>query len=96
MERRLLLAKDGANRRQRLALLWVSGAGPDLTALPAVQLDSTIVDVHGRAKQGTAFGYMRVRAAHHRLCCDRRYPRRARLVVRRRSTPGSEQALSAD
>ena len=76
MERRLLLSKDGANRRETLALLWVSGAGPDLTALPKVQLDSHVVDVHGRAKQGTAFGYIRARAAHHRLAGDRRYPAR--------------------
>jgi len=45
-----------------LARLWAAGAGPtDLTEPLTLDLDSTIVEVHGRAKQGAAFGYTKVR-----------------------------------
>ncbi len=48
--------------RELLARLWAAGAGPtDLTAPLTIDLDSTIVEVHGRAKQGAAFGYTKVR-----------------------------------
>ncbi len=43
--------------REPLARLWAAGAGPaDLTAPVTIDLDSTIVEVHGRGKQGAAFG----------------------------------------
>lgn len=43
--------------RELLARLWSAGGGPgDLAAPLTIDVDSTIVPVHGRAKQGAAFG----------------------------------------
>ncbi len=54
--------------RELLARLWACGAGPqDLSAPLTIDLDSTIVEVHGRAKQGAAFGYTKVRGYHPQL-----------------------------
>ena len=54
--------------RELLARLWAVGAGPaDLTGPLTIDLDSTIVEVHGRAKQGAAFGYTKVRGYHPQL-----------------------------
>ncbi len=54
--------------RELLARLWAAGAGPaDLTAPLTIDLDSTIVEVHGRAKQGAAFDYTKVRGYHPQL-----------------------------
>ena len=54
--------------RELLARLWAAGAGPqDLAAPLTIDLDSTIVQVHGRAKQGAAFGYTGVRGYHPQL-----------------------------
>jgi hypothetical protein len=54
--------------REVLARLWAAGAGPaDLTGPLTIDLDSTIVEVHGRAKQGAAFGYTKVRGYHPQL-----------------------------
>ena len=54
--------------RELLARLWAAGAGPaDLSAPLTIELDSTIVEVHGRAKQGAAFGYTKVRGYHPQL-----------------------------
>ena len=54
--------------RELLKRLWAAGAGPaDLTAPLTIDLDSTIVQVHGRAKQGAAFGYTKVRGYHPQL-----------------------------
>ena len=54
--------------RELLARLWAAGAGPqDLTAPLTIDVDSTIVEVHGRAKQGAAFGYTKVRGYHPQL-----------------------------
>jgi hypothetical protein len=54
--------------RELLARLWTAGAGPaDLAAPLTIDLDSTIVEVHGRAKQGAAFGYTKVRGYHPQL-----------------------------
>jgi hypothetical protein len=54
--------------RELLARLWAAGAGPtDLAAPLTIDLDSTIVQVHGRAKQGAAFGYTKVRGYHPQL-----------------------------
>jgi hypothetical protein len=54
--------------RELLARLWACGAGPaDLAAPLTIDLDSTIVQVHGRAKQGAAFGYTKVRGYHPQL-----------------------------
>jgi hypothetical protein len=54
--------------RALLARLWSAGAGPaDLTGPLTIDLDSTIVEVYGRAKQGAAFGYTKVRGYHPQL-----------------------------
>jgi len=54
--------------RELLARLWSAGAGPaDLAGPLTIDLDSTIVAVHGRAKQGAAFGYTKVRGYHPQL-----------------------------
>lgn len=51
--------------RELLARLWSAGAGPDDLAGPlTIDLDSSIVEVYGRAKQGAAFGYTKVRGYH--------------------------------
>ncbi len=54
--------------RELLARLWACGAGPaDLTAPLTIDLDSPILQVHGRAKRGAAFGYTEVRGYHPHL-----------------------------
>ena len=54
--------------RELLARLWAAGAGPtDLTGPLTIDLDSTIVELHGRRKQGAAFGYTKVRGYHPQL-----------------------------
>jgi hypothetical protein len=54
--------------RGLLARLWAAGAGPADPAGPlTVDLDSTICEVYGRAKQGAGFGYTKVRGYHPQL-----------------------------
>jgi hypothetical protein len=54
--------------RELLVRLWAAGAGPaDLTAAITIDVDSTIVPVFGRGKQGAAFGYTKVRGYHPQL-----------------------------
>jgi hypothetical protein len=51
--------------RELLRRLWQAGAGPaDLSADMTMDMDSTIVEVAGPAKQGAAFGYTKVRGYH--------------------------------
>jgi Transposase DDE domain group 1 len=47
-----------------LAAAWAAGAGPRKEARVVVDLDSTICQVHGKAKQGTGYGYTRVLGYH--------------------------------
>jgi Transposase DDE domain group 1 len=42
---------------------WSAGAGPG-TAAMTIDLDSTICEVHGKQKQGAAYGYTRVLGYH--------------------------------
>jgi len=42
---------------------WSLGAGPGTNAM-TIDLDSTICEVHGRQKQGTAYGYTKVLGYH--------------------------------
>ena len=54
--------------RELLARQWAAGAGPvDLSAPMTLDIDSTIVAVFGRGKQGAAFGYTKVRGYHPQL-----------------------------
>jgi hypothetical protein len=48
---------------QTLTRAWQAGAGPGDARL-VVDVDSFVGEVHGRAKQGAAFGYTRVRGYH--------------------------------
>src|SRR5680860_1438774 len=52
-----------------LAAAWAAGAGPGAGPL-VIDLDSTICEVHGYAKQGAGVGYTRVRG-HHPLLATR-------------------------
>lgn len=62
--------------RELLARLWAAGAGPtDLAGPLTIDVDSTIVQVHGRTKQGAAFGYIRSAATTR---SSRRAPRPGR------------------
>lgn len=54
--------------RELLVRLWAAGAGPaDLSAPMTIDVDSTIVPVFGRSKQGAAFGYTTIRGYHPQL-----------------------------
>jgi hypothetical protein len=54
--------------RELLVRAWAAGAGPaDLAAPLTFDLDSTIVAVFGRGKQGAEFGYTKVRGYHPQL-----------------------------
>ena len=48
---------------ETLARAWAAGAGPGNGRL-VIDIDSFVGEVHGRAKQGAAFGYTRVRGYH--------------------------------
>jgi hypothetical protein len=51
--------------RELLVRVWAAGAGPgDLAGPLTIDLDSSIVPVFGRSKQGAAFGYTKVRGYH--------------------------------
>jgi hypothetical protein len=54
--------------RGLLARLWAAGAGPADPAGPLTfDLDSTIMQVYGRGKQGADYGYTKVRGYHPQL-----------------------------
>jgi DDE family transposase len=54
--------------REMLVRQWSVGAGPaDLSASMTIDVDSTIVPVFGRGKQGADFGYTKVRGYHPQL-----------------------------
>lgn len=48
---------------EALRRAWRAGAGPDADAV-TIDLDSTICEVHGKHKQGAAYGYTRVLGYH--------------------------------
>jgi hypothetical protein len=47
-----------------LARAWAAGLGPDLDADQVIDVDSTICQTYGTAKQGAKFGYTKVRGYH--------------------------------
>jgi hypothetical protein len=47
-----------------LARAWAAGLGPDLVADLTIDVDSTICQTYGTAKQGARFGYTKVRGYH--------------------------------
>jgi len=52
-----------------LANAWAAGAGPDAKPL-VIDLDSTICEVHGKAKHGASFGYTK-KLGYHPLLATR-------------------------
>ena len=50
--------------REVLARAWQAGLGPELDADLTIDLDSTVCEVYGTAKQGAKFGYTKVRGYH--------------------------------
>ena len=57
-----------AASRELLARQWAAGAGPtDLSGSLTIDVDSTVVEVYGRGKQGAQFGYTKVRGYHPQL-----------------------------
>jgi len=50
--------------RQLLARAWTAGLGPDLDADLTVDIDSTVCETYGLAKQGGDFAYTGVRGYH--------------------------------
>lgn len=50
--------------RQVLSRAWAAGLGPDLDSDLTVDVDSTICETYGTAKQGARFGYTGVRGYH--------------------------------
>jgi hypothetical protein len=57
-----------AASRELLVRQWAAGAGPADPGGPlTIDVDSTIVAVYGRGKQGAAFGYTNVRGYHPQL-----------------------------
>ena len=85
--------------RELLARTWAAGAGPpDLTAPLTIDIDSTIVEVAGRAKQGAAFGYTKVRGYHPQSRPARR-PGRCSVAAtgrQRRRSPGRQVVPDRD
>ena len=58
---------------------WSVGAGPGNEAM-TIDLDSTIIEVHGKQKHGAAFGYTRV-LGYHPLLARGRAPARCSMPV---------------
>jgi hypothetical protein len=50
--------------RALLARAWASGLGPDLDADLTIDVDSTVCETYGLAKQGGVFAYNKVRGYH--------------------------------
>ena len=47
-----------------LTRAWAAGLGPDLAADHTIDVDSTVCQTYGTAKQGARFGYTKVRGYH--------------------------------
>jgi hypothetical protein len=50
--------------RELLARAWAAGLGPDLDAPQTIDIDSTVCETYGLAKQGGEFAYTGVRGYH--------------------------------
>ena len=85
---------------------WSLGAGPGASPM-TMDLDSTICEVHGKAKQGAAYGYTRVLGYHRwppgptpARCATPDYARAPPSAVpsasSRSSSPGCAELVSAD
>ena len=55
---------------EALRRAWAAGAGPDPAKALVIDIDSTICQVYGHAKQGATYGYTKVRG-YHPLCRHR-------------------------
>ena len=49
---------------EALRRAWAAGAGPDPAKALVIDIDSTICQVYGHAKQGATYGYTKVRGYH--------------------------------
>ncbi len=78
--------------RQLLLVCWAAGAGPHrLDELLYLDLDSTIIETHGLAKEGAAFGYTGVRG-HHPLIARVSEPRQPGWIAHTRFRRGNAAA----
>ena len=74
-----------------LARAWGLGAGPGAGPL-VVDLDSTICEVHGRQKQGAAYGYTKV-LGYHPLLAARADTREVLAARMRKGSAGSARGV---
>ena len=74
-----------------LARAWGLGAGPGDKPL-TVDLDSTICEVHGRQKQGAAYGYTKV-LGYHPLLAARADTREVLAARMRKGSAGSSRGV---
>lgn len=74
-----------------LARAWHLGAGPANGAL-VVDLDSTICEVHGKQKQGAAYGYTRT-LGYHPLLATRAGTGEVLLARMRKGSAGSSRGI---
>lgn len=70
-----------------LARAWALGAGPGEGPM-IIDLDSTVTEVHGKAKQGAAYGYTKV-LGHHPLLATRADTGEILHVRQRKGSAGS-------
>ncbi len=74
-----------------LARAWTAGAGPGDAAL-IVDLDSTICEVHGKQKQGAAYGYTQ-RLGYHPLLATRAGTGEILFSRMRKGSAGSSRGI---
>ena len=75
-----------------LARAWGLGAGPGAGPL-VVDLDSTICEVHGRQKQGAAYGYTKV-LGYHPLLAARADTSEVLAARMRKGSAGSSRSVA--
>jgi len=75
-----------------LANAWAAGAGPDDTDL-VIDLDSTICEVHGHAKQGAGYGYTKC-LGYHPLVATRAGTGEILFSRMRKGSAGSSRGIN--
>jgi hypothetical protein len=71
---------------------WAAGAGPGDSDL-VIDLDSTICEVHGHAKQGAAYGYTKC-LGYHPLLATRAATREVLFSRMRKGSAGSSRGIN--
>jgi len=74
-----------------LCRAWQAGAGPGADPL-VIDLDSTICEVHGKAKHGAAYGYTKV-LGYHPLLATRAATGEVLLARMRKGSAGSSRGI---